>query len=106
MMDRMDYEYRSLHGAEVKPKLRRQPSEYFTETGNIWVSTELDERSLKYTIDAIGSTRLFYASDYGHEAPLAHIAAELSEFIADPAHGEEAKANILCRNGKELYRLP
>ena len=106
MTDRMDYEYRSLHGAEVKPRLSRAPSEYFAETGNIWVSTELDERSIKYTIDAIGSTRLLYASDYGHEAPLAHIAAELSEFIADPAYGKETKANILCRNGKELYRLP
>jgi predicted TIM-barrel fold metal-dependent hydrolase len=103
MRDRMDYEYRSIHGNEVKPRLSRKPSDYFAETGNIWVSTELDESAMKYAIDAIGSTRLLYASDYGHEASLAHIAEEQREFIADPAYDASAKANILARNGRELY---
>ena len=106
MMDRMDAEFASLHGNDVKHKLSRKPSEYFGADGNIWVSVELDEKALKYTIDAIGSTRLLYASDYGHESPLAHIAGELSGFLADPAYDDTVKANILGRNGKELYRLP
>ena len=106
MMDRMDYEFGSLHGAEVKAKLSRKPSEYFREGGNIWLSLELDERAIKYAIDAAGSTRLLYASDYGHESPLKHIARELSDFIADPAYDDAVKANILGRNGRELYRLP
>ncbi|MDA0229064.1 MAG: hypothetical protein O3B21_02635 [Proteobacteria bacterium] len=61
---------------------------------------------MKYTNDATGSTPLLCTSDYGHEMPLAQIADELLEFIADPAFSEETKANILCRISKEQYRLP
>ncbi len=105
LLDRLDHEYGSLNGVQLRKTIRHKPSHYFKETENLWISLELEERSLHYTIDAIGADRLVYSSDYGHESPLDDIAYDLNAFLADDRYDDDVKAGILARNGRRLYRL-
>ena len=36
MMDRMDYEFDSMHGTECRTRMKKRPSEYFQEGESIW----------------------------------------------------------------------
>jgi predicted TIM-barrel fold metal-dependent hydrolase len=106
MMDRLDYEYESIFGTGVRARLRKKPSQYFTEGENMWFSLELEERrGLKYTVDAIGSERLFYASDYPHEPKEGEMKHELEEFLEDETLSHEARQNIVYNNAMKFYRL-
>ena len=51
MIDRLDYEYDSVQGAEIRKKLRHKPSWYMTETDNFWVSCEMGERAQGYCLE-------------------------------------------------------
>ena len=106
MMDRLDYEYASIFGTNARKRLRKKPAQYFTEGENLWFSLELEERrGLKYTIDAIGSERLFYASDYPHEPKEGEMKGELEEFLEDGILTREARQNIVYDNAMKFYRL-
>lgn len=102
-LDRLDHEHGSLNGLVLRERLRHRPSHYFRETDNLWLSLELEETSMRYTIDAIGSERLLYSSDYGHETPLGAIGTDLREFLDDPRYDRETKERILSRNGRRFY---
>jgi len=107
MMDRLDGEYGKIYSKALRSKVKRHPSEYIRDTGNFWVSLELEEqeRSLKYTLDAIGPDRIIYASDYPHETPDNSIAGSIPEFIDNPAYSDEVKAKILGQNAMKLYNI-
>lgn len=105
MMDRLDYEYHTPAGGGLRKRLRKLPSEYFTGD-NMWFSLELDEkRGLKYTLDAIGSERLFYASDYPHEPIDSEMRHELEEFLENESLSRDARQNIVYRNAVNFYGL-
>jgi predicted TIM-barrel fold metal-dependent hydrolase len=105
MMDRLNYEYGSIFGGKVRAKLKKRPSEYFLGD-NMWFSLELDEHiGLKYTLDAIGSDRLFYASDYPHEPTESGMKGELEEFLEDESIPREARQNIVYNNAMRFYGL-
>lgn len=107
MMDRLDYEYESIFGTGLRKTLRKKPSQYFAEGENMWFSLELEERrGLKYTVDAIGSERLFYASDYPHEPKEGEMRHELEEFLEDESLPRAARENIVYNNALRFYRLP
>lgn len=106
MMDRLDYEYGSMLGVAVRQKIKRRPSEYFRDGDNFWVGFECGERNLKYTIDAIGSERILYASDYPHEPSEEEILEELPEFLDNPEYSDEVKHNIVYKNVKRFYNIP
>ncbi len=105
MMDRMDYEFDSIHGVESRRQLKKRPSDYFREGEHIWVAMELGETSLKYVVDMVGSERIIYASDYPHEPTHADLTGELPEFLASPDLSDEAKRNIVYNNTRNLYRI-
>ena len=105
MMDRMDYEYGSILGIPVRNKIKRKPSEYIRDGDNFWVGFECGERNLKYTIDAIGSDRILYASDYPHEPSEEEILDELPEFLENPEYSDEVKENIVYNNAKRFYNI-
>lgn len=106
MMDRLDYEYGSVLGLSIRGKLKKKrPSQYISEGDNFWVSFELGENALKYTIDAMGSERILYASDYPHEPTEEELLEELPEFIANPAYSLAVKKNILYKNIKRFYNI-
>ena len=104
-MDRLDSEYDSIFGSGARAHLKRRPSDYIREGDNFWVSAELGEKGLKYAIDAIGSTRIMYASDFPHEPTQDELAGAVPGFLADPAYDETAKANILSRNARAFYGI-
>ena len=105
MMDRLDGEYDKIYSASMRARLRHEPSHYMRDTDNFWVSAELDEKSLKYTIDAIGPDRIIYASDFPHEPTEDAIAAAVPAFIDDPNYGDDVKEKILSQNAKRLYHI-
>jgi hypothetical protein len=104
-MDRMDHEYGTLNGLALRKRLRHRPSHYFRETDNVWFSFELEEHTLRAVIDVVGSDRLLYASDYGHESRLDAIVQELAEFIDRPDLAKDTKEKLLGGNGRRLYGL-
>ena len=105
MMDRMDYEYDSIFGATARNRLSKRPSDYIREGDNFWVAMELGERGLKYAIDAMGSERILYASDYPHEPTEEDLTTELPEFIASNDYSEAVKKNLLYNNMINFYQL-
>jgi predicted TIM-barrel fold metal-dependent hydrolase len=105
MMDRLNYEYYSIFGGKVRARLKKEPAEYF-KGDNMWFSLELDEHiGLKYVLDAIGSDRLFYASDYPHEPKEAGMKGELHEFLEDESIPRDARQNIVYNNAMRFYGL-
>ncbi len=105
MMDRLDYEYQGMMGSRVRQRIKMRPSEYF-RGDNMWFSLELEEKhGLKYTLDAIGSERLFYASDYPHEPKDSEMRHELEEFLENDAIPAEARQNIVYNNAMNFYGL-
>ena len=105
MMDRLDYEYDSIHGVKHRKSMRMKPSAYFRDTESIWTSMELGERSLKYVIDMIGSERIINASDYPHEPTMEDLTTELPEFLASPDFSDQVKQNLVYNNARNLYRI-
>jgi len=105
MMDRLDYEYDSVFGIGIRKKMKRKPSEIFRDTDSIWVSCEMGEMSLKYVIDAIGSDRVIYASDFPHEPSESEIVGDVPEFLANTQYSDEVKRKILSGNAKTLYGI-
>ena len=105
MMDRLDYEYDTVQGAEIKKRVRHKPSWYMTETENFWVSCEMGERAMKYTVDMMGSDRIIYASDFPHEPTEEDLMTDVPEFLENPDFDDEVKGKILYHNAKRLYRI-
>jgi len=105
MMDRLDYEYGSIFGVRARSQLKKRPSEYIRDGDNFWVSIELGEKGLKYTVDAIGSERIIYASDYPHEPTTDEITADIPDFLASELVDDTVKANVLGANARRFYNL-
>ena len=104
MVDRLDAEYDSILGVAARKRLHKRPSDYI-RGDNFWVSMDLGERGLKYTLDAIGPTNVLYASDYPHEPTEADLATQLPEFIASHHHTDAVKRLLLHDNAKRFYGL-
>ncbi|MEE2956165.1 MAG: amidohydrolase family protein [Pseudomonadota bacterium] len=105
MMDRMDYEFDSIHGSKHRKTMCKRPSDYFRDNDQLWFAMELGESSLKYVIDMIGSERIIYASDYPHEPSTEDLTSELPEFLENPDISDQAKQNIVYNNSRNLYRI-
>ena len=105
MADRLDYEYDAVQGAAIRKRLSHRPSWYMTETDNFWVSCEMGERGLKYTIDMMGPDRIIYASDFPHEPTEEDLMTDVPNFLDDPDYDDEVKAKILYHNSRALYGI-
>ena len=105
MIDRLDYEYNAVQGGEVKKKVKHEPSHYLTETDNFWLSCEMGERALKYTVDMMGPDRIIYASDFPHEPTEHALMHDIPNFLARNDLDETAKGKILYHNTKRLYGI-
>ena len=64
LMDRMDEEF-EIRGSREAPLLKRKPSEYMT-SGSFYYAFEIEETTVPYVIERVGSDKLLYASDYPH----------------------------------------
>ncbi len=105
MMDRLDYEYDAVQGAEIRKKVKHKPSWYLSETDSFWVSCEMGERAMKYVIDMMGSERIIYASDFPHEPTEEDLMTDVPNFLDNPDFDDTVKANVLYHNAKRLYDI-
>jgi uncharacterized protein len=105
MIDRLDYEYETVQGMEVRKKVRHTPSYYLTETENFWVSCEMGERAMKHTVAMMGPDRIFYASDFPHEPTEQALLEDIPDFLARTDLDDAVKAKVLYHNAKKFYRL-
>jgi predicted TIM-barrel fold metal-dependent hydrolase len=105
MIDRLHYEMNSIFGIKAKRRLKRTPSEVMRDSDQFWVSAETGEAGIKACVDAIGSERILYASDFPHEPPKASILKELEELSSRADLSEDARRNILSRNVKRFLGI-
>jgi predicted TIM-barrel fold metal-dependent hydrolase len=84
------------------PPLRLRPSEYFKR--QCFISAELEEPTLKYVVDYLGSDNIVTACDFPH--PEGPFPDGVRHFV-DRENGVplEAKRKILCDNAQRLYRV-
>ena len=103
MMDRMDEEYERL-GKRWAPSLRRRPSEVI-RGGNVYVSCEIEERTLPFVVELMGEDNILFASDYPHERRREAFLKDIPEFAERTDIPERAKEKILFHNAQRFYRL-
>lgn len=103
MMDRFEEEY-ERRGQRDAPVLKRLPSEYIRD-GNIYVSCEVEERTLPYVLEQVGEDRVFFASDYPHEREHSQYLSDVPEFLEREDISETAKRKILRENALRFYAL-
>lgn len=105
MMDRLDYEFDSVFGAKVRNRLTKKPSDIIRNHESFWVSCEMGEVGLKYALDAIGSDRILYASDFPHEPTEEDLTSDLPMFLSNDTYSDEIKRKIAGKNAKTLYGI-
>jgi uncharacterized protein len=103
MMDRLDEEW-ERRGQRWAPAVRRKPSEYL-RAKNVFVSCEIEERTLPYVVEVFGADKILWASDYPHEREHDEYKRDVPEFCEREDLSEEAKRLILKDNAVRLYRL-
>ena len=104
MMDRLDYEYQATWGRSGAPLLTRRPSEYL-KGGNIYVTCELEEASLAYVLERLGTDNVMYPSDFPHERAWSEFHRDIPEFLARKDVSDPAKGKVLAENAQRFYRL-
>jgi predicted TIM-barrel fold metal-dependent hydrolase len=82
------------------PDLTEAPSEYFKR--QCWVSVEPDEVPARYMIDALGSDRIVFSTDYPHGDSKYPYAVD--SFFELPL-SEDEKRRILWDNCAEFYNM-
>jgi predicted TIM-barrel fold metal-dependent hydrolase len=105
MIDRLTYEMSSIFGAAARRRLSRTPAQVLRDSDQFWVSAETGEAGIKACVDAIGSERILYASDFPHEPPKSTIVRELEELATRADLTEVDRRNILGRNVKRFIGL-
>lgn len=105
MLDRLSYEMNSIFGVHARRRLKRTPAQVLRDSNQFWVSAETGEAGIKACVDAIGSERILYASDFPHEPPKATIVQELKELATRCDLTEAERQNILNRNVKRFVGI-
>jgi uncharacterized protein len=101
LMDRLDEEW-ERRGERDAPLLKRKPSEYMAG-GNIFVSCEVEERTLPYVLDTLGADQVFFASDYPHERSHHEYLHDIPEFLERSDLSETNKRKVLRDNALRFY---
>jgi predicted TIM-barrel fold metal-dependent hydrolase len=101
MMDRLDEEW-ERRGRRWAPGLRRKPSEYLCD-GNVYVSCEIEERTLPYAVELLGAERILWASDYPHERERHEYLGDIPEFLERGDLSDDVKRKILYDNPTRFY---
>lgn len=96
---RMDEAY-EMEGDVFMPDLTMAPSEYFKR--QCYVSVEPDEGPAKYMIDAFGSDRIVFSTDYPHGD--SRYPNSVEAFLDLPL-SEEDKRKVLWDNCAQLYSI-
>jgi predicted TIM-barrel fold metal-dependent hydrolase len=106
MLDRLDYEMRSIFGGAARRRMKRTPLEVMRDSDQFWVSAETGEAGIKACVDAIGSEHVLYASDFPHEPTTEAILREVRELGEREDLTRDARDNILARNARRFLGVP
>jgi predicted TIM-barrel fold metal-dependent hydrolase len=99
LMDRMDEEF-EIRGKREAPLLKAKPSEYLT-SGQFYCAFELEETTLPYVAERIGSDKLLYSSDYPHwDTSWPHSVRKVTERTDI---SEAQKRQFLGENSQRFY---
>ncbi len=106
MMDRLDYDFKEVGKTDpIISTLKRLPSEVISG-GNIFVTCEPGERFLPMALDAIGPSRVMYASDFPHELEFEEYPEGIKELAGRTDLSDSARADILGEAALAFYGLP
>jgi uncharacterized protein len=87
------------YGASDLPALSMAPSDYFRQ--NFFISAEMEEPTLKYVVDFLGTDNIVTASDFPH--PEGTFPDGVREFCDRDDLSDETKRKILWDNPIRLY---
>ena len=99
ILDRMDAVWRGPLGKTTG--MKESPKTYFNR--QCWVSADPDEQMASAVINAVGSDRFFWASDFPHPDHISHYMQALGDMIAPLP--EESQRQILWENASKAYNL-
>jgi len=102
-MHRLPPDYETFRSPLPKP-LERSPREYF-QSGNLFFTAEVEERTLPYVMDLVRPDIILWASDYPHERERGEFGGDIPYLRARDDLSEEAKTAILWDNAVRFYRL-
>ncbi|MGE0822049.1 MAG: amidohydrolase family protein [Candidatus Binatia bacterium] len=99
LLDRMDAVYKVPLGKTTG--MKESPSTYFRR--QCWISADPDEKTVTTVIQAVGSDRFFWASDFPHPDHISHYMQALGEMVAPLP--EAARQQVLWENVSQVYNL-
>lgn len=102
LMDRLDEEFERSYGRRLP--IRRKPSEIIA-CGRVWVTGEVEEKTLPLVLRSIGSTQVMWPSDFPHERQYEQFSGDIPALIAREDLTEAEKSRILGGNAAEFYGL-
>ena len=103
MMDRMEEDYEKF-GARLAPQLKSPPSKFF-QSGNIFVTMEVEERTAPYVVELFRSDAIMWASAFPHERERDQFGGDLPHLFARKDLSEEFKQKMLFDNPVRFYRF-
>lgn len=103
MMDRLDEEY-ERRAARWCPEVKRTPTETL-QSGQVWVTCEVEERTLPHVIERMGADWIMFPSDYPHERQRDQFLGDIPEFVERTDLSDAIKEKILFHNARRFYRL-
>lgn len=101
MMDSLDENWeRRGHAIACK----QRPSDLI-RGGNLFFTCEVDERSLPYVLERVGSDQILWASDYPHERARSEFFHDLPDFFSREDLNPTVRQKILYDNPTRYYQL-
>lgn len=102
IMDRLDEDWEKF--GRLAPNLKRAPSEHF-KSGNLFFTTEVEERTLPYVLELVRPDVILWASDFPHERERDEFGGDLPRLRGREDLSDEAKRRILFDNPARYYGL-
>jgi predicted TIM-barrel fold metal-dependent hydrolase len=103
MMDRLDEEF-ERRGQRWCPELTKPPSEYL-RGGNVYVTCEVEEKSVPYVAERLGEDQIMFPSDYPHERLREQFLHDIPALVERVDLSDMLKEKILFHNAERFYRL-
>ena len=96
LMERLDFTFvKPWFSVADRPNLKRIPSEVLRQNIYVTVSGRYYEPALRYTLEAMGSDHVLFASDYPYED-----ISESVNFIKNAKISDEVRNHIFYKNAK------
>ncbi|MBY0543972.1 MAG: amidohydrolase family protein [Gammaproteobacteria bacterium] len=99
-MERLDFAFDKAWAREaLKRSFQRKPTEILRQNTYVTVSGRFYEAALKYTIEAMGSDRILFATDHPYES-MQHAV----DYVAKASISEEDRKKIFCDNAQKFVK--